>query len=198
MSFLHLVRRTHLYLGLFLLPWVIMFGVSSIPINHNTPGAPPPTWTKVAEVPFSAEVPSTNEPASLRGIGRQMMNAAGFTGGFYVNRPNARQININHPNFLGPTRAIYYIEDKKLVAERREFVPRMFLTGLHTRGGYRLGGFWDWIWALFVDLTSVGLLLWIASGVIMWWKIPGTGPRRWGWLALGGGAVCFVLIMLRL
>ena len=37
MTFLHFVRRAHLYMGLFLLPWVVMFGVSSIPINHPSP-----------------------------------------------------------------------------------------------------------------------------------------------------------------
>ena len=111
MSFLYFVRRTHLYLGLFLLPWVIIFGVSSIPINHNNP-APPPTWNKLAEIPFNTAVPATSEAGTLRGVGREMMNAAGVDGGFYVNRPNPRQINVNHPNFLRPTRIIYYIEDK--------------------------------------------------------------------------------------
>ena len=205
MSFLHIVRRTHLYLGLFLLPWVIMFGVSSIPLNHNNPAAPP-TWTKITEVPFSAAVPapagpggpSSGSSADLRALGREMMNAAQISGGFYVNRPNARQINVNHPNFLRPIRIFYYIDQQRLVAERREFVPRLFVTGLHTRGGYALGGFWDWVWALFVDALSIGLLLWIASGVIMWWKIPGTGPRQWGWLAVASGAACFAIIMWRL
>jgi hypothetical protein len=197
MSFLYLVRRTHLYLGLFLLPWVIMFGVSSIPFNHNSPAAPP-TWTRMAELPFSAAVPASGSAAELRDLGREMMNAAQISGGFYVNRPNPRQVNVNHPNFLRPTRIFYYIDQQRLVAERREFVPRMFVTGLHTRGGYSLGGFWDWVWALFVDAVSIGLLLWIVSGLIMWWKIPGTGPRRWGWLAVAGGAACFVVIMLRL
>jgi hypothetical protein len=197
MTFLYIVRRTHLYLGLFLLPWLIMFGVSSIPINHNYQAAPP-AWDKLMEAPFSATVPTTTDNRELRGVGREMMNAAGVTGGFYVNRPNPRQVNVNHPNFLRPTRIFYYIEEKRMVAERREFVPRLFLTGLHTRGGYGLGGFWDYLWAVFVDLASVGLLLWILSGLIMWWKIPGTGPRRWGWLALVGGAACFVVIMLRL
>jgi hypothetical protein len=174
-----------------------MFGVSSIPLNHNSP-APPPTWTKVAELPFSAAVPAAGNPAELRALGREMMNAAQISGGFYVNRPNPRQVNVNHPNFLRPTRIFYYIDEQRLVAERREFVPRMFVTGLHTRGGYALGGFWDWVWALLVDAVSIGLLLWILSGLLMWWKIPGTGPRQWGWLALASGAACFVIIMLRL
>ena len=197
MSFLYLVRRTHLYLGLFLLPWVIMFGVSSIPLNHNTPTAPP-AWTKAIDVPFSASVPATNKAEDLRGVGREMMNAAGVAGGFYVNRPNPRQLNVHHPKFMGSTRLFYYIDEKRLVAERQAFAPRMFITGLHTRGGYTLGSFWDSVWAVFVDLVSIGLLLWIVSGLIMWWKIPGTGLRRWGWIALASGAVCFAVIMLRL
>ena len=197
MSFLHLVRRTHLYLGLFLLPWVIMFGVSSLPLNHNSPSAPP-VWKKLAEVPFTAVVPATNQADQLRGVGREMMNAAGVTGGFYVNRPNPRQVNVHHPRFVGATRIIYHIDEQRIVAEQQDVTPRMFITGLHTRGGYSLGGFWDSVWAVFVDLVSVGLLLWIVSGMIMWWKIPGTGPRRWGWLALVGGAVSFAIIMMRL
>jgi hypothetical protein len=60
MTFLHFVRRAHLYLGLFLLPWVIMFGVSSLPLNHNT-SPTPATWTLVAEHRFDAEVPAAGE-----------------------------------------------------------------------------------------------------------------------------------------
>jgi uncharacterized iron-regulated membrane protein len=192
MSFLLVVRRIHLYLGLFLLPWVIMFAVSSIPINH-TYAADPPKWTTRADVPFAALVPSPGE--DLHPLGRQMMEAAGVSGGFFVNRPNPRQINVNHPNFFHPTRVFYYIDQKRLLAEDREFVFRQFITGMHTRGGYNLGGFWDVVWAVFVDIASVALVLWIISGLIMWWKLPGTGLRRWGWLAIAGGLISFAAII---
>jgi hypothetical protein len=194
MSLLLFVRRTHLYLGLFLLPWVIMFGVSSAPINHNGE-AGQPAWTRVADLPFTAEPPSGATAEGLRPLGRQMMQAAGLAGGFYVNRANARQINVNHPNFLHPIRLLYDTELKRLRVERREFAARQFLTGMHTRGGFNLGGPWDAVWAVFVDLVSVALLAWIASGVFMWWKLPGTGLRRWGWLALAGGLACFAMII---
>ena len=197
MSFLYFIRRTHLYLGLVLLPWVIMFGVSSIPLNHNDPSAPP-AWVTIADMPLNTDVPATNKAEDLRGVGRAMMNAAGVSGGFYVNRPNPGQLNVHHPKFVGSTRLFYYIDEKRLVAERQAFAPRMFIMGLHMRAGYTLGGFWDSLWAVFVDLVSVGLLLWIVSGLIMWWKIPGTGLRRWGWIALASGAACFAVIMLRL
>lgn len=198
MNFLLLVRRTHLYLGLFLLPWVIMFGVSSAPINHPE-GNVAPKWTPLADIPFSVEPPGATTPESLRPLGEQMMNAAGLSGGgFYVNRANPAQINVNHPNFLHPVRIMYYTDRHRLLAERREFAFRQFLSGMHTRGGYNLGGFWDWVWAAFVDLVSVALIAWIASGLFMWWKLPGTGLRRWGWLALVAGAVSFALIIAKL
>jgi len=56
-----------------------------------------------------------------------------------------------------------------------------------------MDGAWDSIWALFVDMVCVGLLLWIATGIYMWWHLPAT--RGWGWLALGSGAICFAIIV---
>ena len=42
---------------------------------------------------------------------------------------------------------------------------------------------------------AFALLLWMASGLIMWWKLPGTGLRAWGWLALISGAISFAVII---
>jgi len=180
-------------MGLFLLPWVVMFGVSSIPLNHNS--APdPPSWTQVANRTFDAELPPAG--ADLRPIGRRMMDAAGIGGGYFVNRVNPQQVNVNHPNFLGPVRISYHADRKRLIIEERKLTLRSFISGLHTRGGYDLDGFWDSAWAVFVDVVSVALMLWIASGLYMWWHLPVT--RRWGWTALATGAACFAVIMFTL
>ena len=193
MTFLHFIRRAHLYMGLFLLPWVVMFGVSSIPLNHNS--APdPPLWAHVTELSFDAELPSAG--ADLRPLGRKMMDAAGIEGGYFVNRANPRQVNVNHPNFLRPVRILYHADERRLIVEEREFGFRQFLGGLHTRGGYDMGGLWDSVWAVFVDVVSVALILWIATGLFMWWHLPST--RRWGWMALAGGALCFGVIIFAL
>jgi hypothetical protein len=190
MTFLHFIRRAHLYMGLFLLPWVIMFGTSSMPLNHNM-GAQPPSWTKVAEYPFNAAMPAAGE--NLRPFGREMMNAAGISGGYFVNRANPTQVTVNHPDFLTPLRINYHADQQKLVVEQRNFAVQQFITGMHFRGGYDVGGFWDSVWALFVDIVSVGLILWMATGIYMWWHLPST--RRWGWLALVCGAVSFAVII---
>lgn len=189
MTFAHLVRRAHLYTGLFLMPWVIMFGVSTIPINHQAPA--PEEWTRLSEHTFEAPVPGPEE--NLRPLGREMMNTAGIEGGYWVYRLNARQVQAGHPDFLTPVRLSYFPQERRLVVERRPFSLRTFLSGMHTRGGYDMGGFWDSVWAVCIDLVSVGLILWIASGIYMWWGLPST--RQWGWLALGAGCVCFALII---
>jgi hypothetical protein len=197
MSFLLFVRRTHLYLGLFLLPWVVMFGVSSIPLNHSAESNRP-AWTPVTEATFSVQPPPGSSAEALRPLGEQMMKAAGITGGFWVYRASPQRIDAGHPNFLHPIRATYYVDQKRLLVERRDVGLEDFLSGMHTRGGYNLGGFWDSVWAVFVDVVAIALLAWIASGLFMWWKLPGTGLRRWGWLALAGGLVSFALIIAKL
>ena len=189
MTFSHFVRRAHLYGGLFLLPWVIMFGVSTIPINHQAPE--PVEWTRLGEYAFDAQVPEAAD--NLRPLGRQMMNTAGIEGGFWIYRMNPRQVQVGHPDFLAPVRINYFTEEKRIVVERRPFSLRPFLSGMHTRGGYDMDGAWDSVWAVFVDIVSVGLILWIASGIYMWWGLPST--RRWGWIALGAGAACFAVII---
>jgi hypothetical protein len=183
-SFLLFVRRLHLYLGLFLLPWVVLFGVSSYPFNHPRPVQP--KWTVVLDRPYTLEVPPG---ADLRTIGQRIHSDAGFSGGFYVNQPNAKRINVQHPDFRHPTRIAYFVEEKRLLAERREFVGSQFLTSMHARNGYELDSFWDTVWAVLVDVTCVAFLVWIASGLVMWWMLPGS--RSWGWVALGAGALTF-------
>lgn len=189
MTFGHFVRRTHLYLGLFLLPWVIMFGVSTIPINHQS--SEPVEWTRIAEHTFDAPVPASAE--DLRPLGRQMMTAAGVEGGYWIYQINPKHVQVGHPDFISPTRLNYFPQEKRLVVEKRTFELRPFLSGMHTRGGYDMDGFWDSVWAVFVDIVSVGLVLWIASGIYMWWGLP--TARRWGWVAIGAGILCFGIII---
>jgi len=42
---MHVVRRAHLYFGLFLVPWAVLYGVSSFPFNHPTAFADQPAVT---------------------------------------------------------------------------------------------------------------------------------------------------------
>jgi hypothetical protein len=64
---------------------------------------------------------------------------------------------------------------------------------MHFRGGYHQPLILNKLWGLFVDLTCVVIVIWIASGIIMWWRLERL--RLWGALALGGGVLSFLLFV---
>lgn len=191
MTFLLFVRRLHLYCGLFLLPWVVLFGVSSYPFSH--PVQQPLIWKVRFDRPCTLDVAPG---ADLRTVGARIHAEAGFSGGFYVNQPNPNRINVTHPDFFGTTRITYFVDERRLLAEDREFHWRSFLASMHGHAGYELHSFWNTFWAVMIDILSVALILWMVSGLIMWWKLPGS--RGWGWVAIGAGVACFAFIIARL
>ncbi len=193
MTFPHFVRRLHLYLGMFLLPWFLMYGASSLPFSHNEWFTGRPQWTARADRSYDLDVPAG---ANLREVGARILADLGMSGAFGVSRPNSRQINVYCPNFLRPTRITYDLDKKRLLAEDREFHWPQFLTGLHARGGFEQDSVLNDAWGVTVDVVCVAMMLWIATGVYMWWQLPAS--RGWGWLALLGGAGSFVLFSLAL
>jgi len=68
-----------------------------------------------------------------------------------------------------------------------------FVMRMHFRGGYGQPTFWDKFWGFLVDLACVTIIIWIASGLIMWWRLPRL--RAWGAIALGSGILSFLLLI---
>jgi hypothetical protein len=201
MTFLYFNRRLHLYLGLALLPWFFMYGISSVPFAHNeffdrrdaTQGLP--LWTLRSEHTVELSVPE--DPAALRSVGARLLQAAGIEGtSFGAYRESPTQINVYSHSFWTATQLKYFVDQKKLTVEDRRFRWDQFLTGLHARGGFEQEGFLQTSWSVVVDAVCLGMIVWIASGLYMWWTLP--GHRGWGWLAILGGALSFVVFTLRL
>ena len=201
MTFSHVNRRVHLYLGLFLLPWLFMYGISSVPFAHAPlfekwdAAKKVPLWIPRAEFAVDMRVPS-DEPG-LRTLGAALLDVAGIRGtSFGTYRQTPDQLNVYSYSFWSSTQLKYYIDQKRLTVEDRRFRWDQFLTGMHARGGFEQEGLLPAAWSVVVDLVCIGILLWIASGLYMWWGIP--GHRRWGWMALAVGTVSFVCFTLRL
>ncbi|MCC6537189.1 MAG: hypothetical protein IT162_06540 [Bryobacterales bacterium] len=198
MTFHHLNRRTHLYLALFLSPWFLMYGLSSIPFSHNQyfeeldKAKGIPLWTKRAEIPFDQPVPAGPE---LRPFAEQVVKLTGLTGAYGAYRQSPKQVNVYVYTFWKSTQVKYFLEEKKLVVEDRRFRWDHFLTGMHAKGGFDQGG-WHNAWGVVVDLVCLGMLLWIATGLIMWWNVPVV--RNWGWVALASGVVSFGFFLWKL
>jgi hypothetical protein len=201
MTLSHVNRRLHLYLGLALLPWFFMYGVSSIPFAH-TPfferrdaARRLPLWTLRAEKTVDMAVPE--DPGGLRPLGAALLREAGVTGtSFGTYRQSPTQVNVYAYSFWQSTQLKYYVDQKKLTVEDRRFRWDQFLTGVHGRGGFEQDSLLDRSWSIVVDLVSLSMLIWIASGLYMWWELP--GQRRWGWLAIAAGTGSFAFFTLRL
>jgi hypothetical protein len=191
MSFLHVCRRIHLYLGLGLLPWFFMYALSSIPFSHNQyfegidKAKGLPGWTPRFERTYEIAIPNEG---SLRPVGEKVLRDTGLEGAFGTYRQGPNQVNVYLHSFWKSTQIKYFIAEKKLVAEDKRFRWDHFLTGMHAKGGFEQGGMHN-VWGIIVDVVCLGMLLWVLTGVLMWWNLPST--RGWGWVAVIAGVVSF-------
>jgi hypothetical protein len=202
MTFPHLNRRTHLYLGLFLLPWVLLYGVSSIPFSHSAwfeaqdKAKGLPNWKPLFERAYDTPVPEGDE---LREWGRQLLRETGLLQqfgdkvNFGVYRQGPDQVNIYVYTFSRSVQVKYLPATRRLRAEEKRFRWDHFLTGMHAKGGFEQEGWVNDSWGVVVDLVSLSFLIWIASGLYMWWSLPSL--RLWGWVALLAGGASFSLFL---
>lgn len=188
-------RRTHLYLGLFVMPWLVMYGLSSLMLSHPSwfHSEDTPHWQPLFERPYQRPVP---EKADLREVAQAILKDCNLEGAFWAQRPKPNEIHIDRFRFRDQTRLIYSIKDQRLRAERQQFPWDRVVVRLHFRGGFQQPTFLDTLWAILVDVACLAILIWIASGLLMWWRL--TRLRLWGSLALGGGLLSFALLIWRL
>ena len=201
MTFAHLNRRTHLYLGLALLPWFLMYGLSSIPFAHTAfferrdAAKDLPMWTLRAT--HTVDLPVSEDPRELRALGAALLRQAGVSAGsFGVYRQSPTQLNVYAYSFRHSTQLKYFTDQQRMTVEDRRFRWDQFLTGMHGRGGFEHEGLLDRSWSVIVDLVCAAILLWIATGLYMWWGLPAS--RAWGWVTIAAGATTFVFLTLRL
>ncbi|MBI1898727.1 MAG: hypothetical protein HYZ57_18280 [Acidobacteria bacterium] len=194
--FSKIVRRTHMYLALFLAPWVLMYTLSTLAMNHRELfrriyGGTPVSWVKERELVYTGTFAPEATPEQ---IGEQILSSLGMEGAFATNRPAAgRPLLVTRLEPVTPRRLTYTPSDRKLVIERQAFRTGVFLERLHRMRGYQYPFVLNDVWAVSVDLFIVGMIFWALSGLWMWWELKVT--RRLGALALLGGAALFALFV---
>jgi hypothetical protein len=185
-------RRVHLYSGLFLLPWLMMYGLSSFLIIHQSWffADKKPVWEPVFEKNYDRLV---SDQTNLRDTAQEILKEFNLEGAFWVNKPKPETLEIDRYSFWGSTHLTYSIKDHKLKAERQRVPVGRAVIRMHFRGGYSQAPFWDKFWGSLVDAACVGIIIWVASGLIMWWRLPRL--RAWGAIAVVGGFVSFLLLV---
>jgi hypothetical protein len=192
MTFDRINRRAHLYLALFLLPWFFMWGVTSVAFNH----APMfqahyddgvPIFATVDEMTFEgARQPNETD----REFGQRVFEQADLQGAnFGYWRPNDKTLNFIRFDFWNARQVVFHEEDQRMEIQVRRDRWDHILTGMHARAGFDQEAFLPDAWAVMVDFAMIATLLWICTGLYMWWHIK--PHRNWGLAALTAGFASF-------
>jgi hypothetical protein len=196
MTFTVLNRRLHMYVAMFLAPWVLLYGISAVVMNHmpffqDLYGKSWGQFVKVKETTYDGTWPEGSDQMAVAKI---ILKDLGMDGAHYVDaRRDGSRIIINRIDMIHPKRITFTPTDSKVVVEEQTFQWPLFLLRLHARRGYGQSYLADTLWALSVDLFIVAILVWGLTGLWTWYKMKTV--RRWGTVCIAAGCVVFALFL---
>lgn len=188
------VRDLHLYVGLFLCPFVLVFAISTVLLNH--PGRAPVEKAPQRVVPIQ---PPPGEPGSVPHA-REILRQIGVTGEIDYVRYNAKAqrlfLPVSKPGET--TRVEVDLRAKTATVEHEHRGLGEALNYLHKKPGphnVQFRGNWVYMtwWSVTTDAVVAGLLFLTVSGLFLWWKLK--ADRVAGWVLLGGGAATVALLI---
>ena len=190
-------QKLHIYVGLYLLLFVGFFAFSGLLLNH-------PKWEFTQFWPnrqeSTAEFPVTKPVASSDlAKAQDLMDQLGLSGEInqIVAKADSFEFHLNKPGefvtvTVNPTRdraTIKHIE----VNVWGVLHSLHHLTGVQSDGLPAHCRLATWIWSLFVDAASIGLLVLAFGGLWMWHQRPAS--RALGLIALVLGVICCGLFL---
>ena len=193
---LAVIRQIHMYLGLFLAPWMLIYALSTMAMNHREffkehYGGTMVKWQVEKEQTLT---PQFKADASAQEMAASILQGENNYGNFNANLTRDRQkLTINRTDPVTPRRFTYTPADAKLVIEKQEFRSQPFLEGLHRRRGFQSSFLLDKLWGTSVDLVIIAMVFWVLSGLWIWWGLKPT--RRLGMAMAAGGFALFLLFL---
>jgi len=191
------VRLTHLYAGLFLAPWLLIYATSGFCLNHSRwinerLGIASPRWDVLREVPF---VPDDTFPRTPEEQAEAILRYADLEGPhFIVDQPTAQEMIINRASGGGDYRITWRGLRSLIIVEKQQpFSSYRLLHFLHFRHGYGQPYFVQIAWAVLVDAVTISMWLWVLTGLYIWLRRP--RQRIAGGLCVAGGSVLFIVLV---
>jgi hypothetical protein len=190
------IRRVHLFLGLFLTPWMIMYALSTWVMHHHEfvaglYGSKTPKFVLQREFDYTNSFPAGAAPEVKAA---QIVRDAGLDGTHNSRGgKNGQSLVIDRLHPRWNERITFDPATSKIRIEKEDYRTDIFLNRLHRRRGYQHPYALEDSWAVLVDVAIVGMVFWCLSGVWLWWEIRQT--RRWGALSLAAGCALFVFFM---
>lgn len=194
-----IMRRIHMYLGLFLTPWMLMYALSTMVMNHREfvasfHSTKTPVLTTERELDYTRTFPTGTTPQEM---GRQILDDIGLAGAHRVSGgKEGKPLVIDRQQPRAQRRITLDPKTSKLTIQREEFRSATFLERMHRRRGYQHPYALEDTWAFSVDLTVLTILFWAFSGVWIWWELRPT--RIWGYVAGGLGLLLFAAFLVLL
>jgi hypothetical protein len=173
----HWLRRIHLFTGLVLLVFVLMYFLSGYIIIHAEWFGGRDPRTSSSSQAFS--LPATASDAEI--VGR-LQREVGLRG--QPSAPEHRKDGSIRVNFVRPGttfQAALAPAGKEVKITRKDFGFAGIANGMHRLRGYR-GGWLYWVWSAMYDLASLALIVFGITGIILWHQ--STARRVAGWLCL--------------
>jgi hypothetical protein len=191
-----IIRPTHLYLALFLTPWMLMYAISTVAMNHrgwfeDYYGERAVQWEVESEERYAVTLGADPSRAE---VANQILSHLGIEGAHNTGGRLGRRITITRDNPWDTRRITFTPSDSLLKVERRLSRLPVILESLHRRrGGYQHPIVTEHLWSVTVDLVIIAMMFWAGSGIWMWWEMSVT--RRLGAIALGVGLLLYAFFL---
>ena len=157
------LRNTHLLLGLFSCLFLLMYGVSSVQMAHNT-------WFDLKPHVIESQATLASGLSSARDIGRQLMDQGAVKGELQQIRKTAGgySFRVVRPG------TVYDVDYAQTGAVKIRTNVANFMGMLNRI--HHVGGLWhDYtltnVWGVFVGMISVMLIVLSVTGIYLWFKI---------------------------
>jgi len=189
-SWSKLTRRAHLYLALFLTPWVLLYALSTLVMNHKARPATPPSWELVSQRTYNGIFPPS---AKAKEIAAQLLISLELDGAHRVTQTSDGLIQIQRQAATAPLRITFTPATFDLKIERQLVSTTAWLETMHRRRGFQHPYLLDDAWAFSVDLFIAGVLFWSLSGLWPRWELKST--RILGAVVLAAGIGLFTYFL---
>ena len=193
------MRWLHLYTGLFLVPWMLVYAASAFCLNHGPAmtkmlGVTPPEWKVEREVDLPSDSPFSGEPADQA---KALLEHLDLDGAHRVApQSNATQMIIFRISGSGNYRVTWKKHQAKVVVEQQQpFSWYRLMHFLHFRGGYAQPYLASILWAIIVDAVSISIAIWCLTGIYIWARRP---RRLLGGICVVTGSLLFMVLVIAL
>lgn len=187
-GFYQWTRQLHLYLGLFICPFIVVFAISTIFLNHTW--RPSPHIEKITQ---PVQIPEGIEKKALVKDILQQLNLTGEIIGNGNVRNNKTTFRVTKPGQAKIITVDMVNQTAEITERNTGFLGA--LVYLHVNPGpHKLPNwFFSKLWSLVAD-TSVYVTFFLSiSGIYMWAVIK--AERKAGLILLGAGCLSFVGMM---